>query len=282
MGDVEKGRERQSRFAFLLAPVFGICLLLMSAPVSAHAKSRAKPLLALPLATSSITANTPAVAHVTATHVPHGDRLYVKRQEGSHRVWRNVATLRSDSATVSIPNIPMGRWGVRVAAIGSGKQAATYYSPAKVVYSYQTFTWNPIDNASGTVSIGGRLFAFTGSICMYYCAGSVDQFPSYADNKIFPSGTSCRSITMDFVQDDYDSFNNVDKPDAPAELQFVQTTVDPVDAETPANVVGQVTVSLDGGPLDIQAAVDSTSTSASTFRIDFSTAESCYTPNGEK
>lgn len=282
MGNAEKAHERQSRIAFRLAPVLGICLLLMSAPVSAHAKARAKPQLALTLATSSITAHTPAVAHVTATYVPRGDRLYVQRQEGSRRVWRNVATLGNANATVSIPNIPMGRWGLRVAAIGSGKQAATYYSPVKFVYSYQTFTWNPIDNTSGTVSVGGRLFAFTGSVCMYYCDGSVDQFPSYADNKIFPSGTSCRSITVTFVQDDYDSFNDVDNPDAPADLEFVQTTVDPVDAETPADVVGQVTVSLDGGPLDIRAAVDSTSTLASTFRIDFSTAESCYTANGEK
>lgn len=214
-----------------------------------------------------VTANSTGATFSYAAHnLPSGWSLTLQRTYGS--TYHSVMRLYHSSGTVTAPKIPMGRMYYRLVAYrGSSALAVGKGTP---VYSYATINFTPMFSERGsypqTTQVGNSLFNTTDIV-------DTSTAPKYTDNVIFDHDNpgSCRSLTMQFATDDFGQ-----QRDIGINVQFVQTSRDPVYASTPAGTVGTVTVSLDGGPLVLNAA--STGGAGAIARA----TASCYTSTGRR
>ncbi|HVT64494.1 MAG TPA: hypothetical protein VHD81_05030 [Mycobacteriales bacterium] len=186
--------------------------------------------------------------------VPTSGKLLLQRQFGTAGVWKRVATTTPTSGTVTAPKLPtLGKYRYRlVAETATGHVVATSKRNTIRVYGNVLLPGrnSPCDFApgcDGTLQVGNTIFTYTDGIGDPEDMGDQGVYPDYAQSLYFKQpGSSCRSLTVNFANDEQ-------QPGTTVYLEFVQQSLDPVYASTQTGQIGEVTVALDGGPLNIDA-----------------------------
>lgn len=206
----------------------------------------------------------------TASGVGHGESVVLERQFGTAGTWEPVKTLvpAANEAAVAAPALgTLGKYGYRVAIMQAGTTLKS--SQTVTVYAYGNVQINPdcgYTTCGGSQQVGSHLFVYSDWEHAY-------GYPQYSPLTLFANGTSCQSITVQFAGDD-----SAQASGATAYLEFIQQSSDPVYASAAAGVVKSVTVSLDGGPLSMNAAAGGDSGEIPT--VPFNLTGSCYTVSG--
>src|SRR5579859_1143250 len=160
----------------------------------------------------------------TSANLPAGTSLALQRQFGTAHVWKNVILLKGRSGTASVPKVQMGRYRYRIRAYRKGR--TVLLSATKLLYSYGrvplTNICNDANNNSNvtvrdtngcqtqTVQVGASVF-------VYLMQDFPPAPPSYDQDIVFGTNTSCRTISLQFAMD-----NNAGTSDT-ANIQLVQT-----------------------------------------------------------
>lgn len=206
----------------------------------------------------------------TASGVGHGESVVLERQFGTAGTWEPVKTLvpvANEAAETAPALSTLGKYYYRVAIMQAG--ATLKSSQTVTVYAYRNVQINPdcgYTTCGGSQQVGSHLF-------VYNDWERASIYPQYLTVTPFANGTSCRSITVQFAGNYYAQDGG-----ETAYLEFIQQSSDPVYASAAAGVVKSVTVSLDGGPLNMNAALGGDY--GDLYQILFNMTGSCYTVSG--
>lgn len=234
-------------------------------PAAASSASRPSPFASLHGVITRISTGNKARFTYTVANLSSGQSAQLQRTFGTARTWKRAEGLAARrNATVTAPALgTLGKYAYRVAIVRAGKLVKA--SAPVTVYAYGNVPLAPFcaGGCAGTEQVGSTLFSFTDQADGGY-------YPSYYQNSAF-SATSCRSLAVRFAGGDI-----AQGAGETSYVEFVQSSLDPVYAQTPAGVIGSVTVALDGGPLYIDTATTQGD------GMDFSITGSCYTVSGTR
>jgi eukaryotic-like serine/threonine-protein kinase len=199
----------------------------------------------------------------TVRNVPTGETAELQRTFGT--TFKDLVSLAVGSGTtITAPALPdIGKYSYRVALEQSGSVISA--SPSVNVEAYTSVHLVFFGGNSGAEQVGSRLFDYADALT----GGGYPNYPDYQQNQV-TSGTSCRSLTVQFAGD-----SNAQSGGETVYLQFVQSATDQIDASVQTGEVKTVTVPLDGGPLF----VNTSATNGSGIAFNFT--GSCYTPSGQ-
>jgi hypothetical protein len=163
-------------------------------------------------------------------------------------VWKSVKRLTALNGSATAPEVPVGKYEYRVDVV-SGRVTTT--SPHELLYSYGTVPFatlcnDPLSGSGGecgnsTEQVGTTIFTDGGG----WYGGYYPQYNAALSVKT----TTCRSAKLQFAQrtsdGSYDTY-----------VQFIQSASDPQAATTGPNTIGNINVTLDGGPWILNVAAD--------------------------
>lgn len=182
--------------------------------------------------------------------------------------------LSGSTGIASAPGLPLGAYSYRLFAVNHRK---SWTSPVVKIFVYGEVPLSSICNienekyetgdcasSSATVQIGGNLFEYT----VEQNWGMEAQAPSWSSPFSFPKNT-CRQLVITF------GVSNSDNSTDTANLEVIQTTLDPEYSSTPYGQLGTFTAGLDGGPWNLQA---NTTDGSTVYENGYAM---CYSPTGE-
>lgn len=206
-----------------------------------------------------------------------GSFFLLQSEFGTQKVWRTVISTKAKrSGTLIAPGRPTGKYEYR-AQIVYGKRTITH-SSVRDLFSYGTVNLTTLFNSpqvsgaaslsSGTVEVGSNLYSYemAGNVVGNGCGAS--QPPRWCTEIQFPK-TSCRTMNLTFALQ-----NGSDGSDA-ANVQIIQTTLDPESSSTNENQVGHFKVTFDGGPWYLQ------DNSIDGDQVYYAGSASCWTQSGQ-
>lgn len=230
------------RKLILVVTALGTSLLAFVLPAAAHASvTAARPTASFSFKHNRISAGVKPVINYKTTNLPKGSSIYLQRQYGTARVWKNVKQLAARSGTASAPAVQMGKYLYRIRVRKSGRTVVT--SATRTLYSYGKVKlsnlcvpggWGTCD--AQTVQIGSTIFT--------YVIGAGDGYPYYVSLLQFKS-TSCRSMSLQFGTDDTAS-------GAEAYIEVIQSRSDPQYGSVAIDSIGNFSPKLDGGPFYLE------------------------------
>ena len=244
-----------------------------AAAVSVNTAATAKPSVALKFANAHISHTSQVTVDWTSKNVPSGSRFELERQFGSAHVWKGIQVLPGRSGSAKSAKVQMGRYAYRIQAHHSGRVVAT--SNTATLYSYASVPLTNLCNEgnshvqvndtngcdTNTVQVGGTVFT-------YLIQDGPPPPPQYDQDVTVSARTSCRSISLQWALD-----NNAPTADS-AQVQIVQASADPQTAKVAQGRIGSKTMTLDGGPWDLNL-------SASNFDNEYVNASlSCWSATG--
>jgi hypothetical protein len=217
--------------------------------------------------TTKVNAGRAPTFRYSLENLPSGVSAVLQRTYGS--TFKTIRTL-GDTAGASLtqPALPvMGRYAYRIVLIQSGRVVKA--TGNVLAYAYGTVSFPLVCNytsCTGTQVVGTHEFAYTGWVEAWL-------YPQYSSDTIFSSGTSCRSMSVQFAGNGYAQDSG-----ETAYLEFIQEASDPVYAQVAAGTVGTVTVPLDGGPVTFGGSLSGDA--GDVFEVLTNVTASCYTPTG--
>ena len=257
--------------------IVALCLAMTGVScLAAAASALAKPAVSFAFASNKVSADHPVSVSYSSSGLPAGSSLYLQRQEGTARAWKDVEKLKGTAGTETAPGVPAGKYVYRIQARQSMKVVAV--SASKVLYSYgrvslATLCNNPgvIINAgngcpyNGSAQIGDHVFPYV--ILVTSNEGSV--YPNFYNLIDFPA-TTCRSIAFSFGM----PANGSQSGDT-AYLETIEQTRDPQVASAGFGVLKTLHAKLDGHPWFLE-----NSASNGADEIAINGTASCYTLSG--
>jgi hypothetical protein len=238
----------------MIAGAAGAVVLGLAAPAAfaapAAPAAAARPSVTLKFANAHISHTSQPVVDYSSKNVPSGSRFELQRQFGSAHVWKAIQVLPGRSGSAKSARVQMGRYAYRIQVHRSGKIIAT--SKTATLYSYaaipltnlcnedtSTVYVNDTDGCqTATVQVGGTVFT-------YLIQDDPPAPPQYDQDVTVAARTSCRSISLQWALD-----NNA-QPSDTAQVEVVQASADPQTAKVAQGRIGSKTMSLDGGPWDL-------------------------------
>jgi hypothetical protein len=162
----------------------------------------------------------------TAQRLKTGTVLVVQRQEGTAHSWHTVIQLGNrSSGSGQLPGMPLGRYRLRVAALGSRGRALAQQVHGLNVYGQVPFSslFGPREGGSGVYTTPTHTFP--------YVISGDDNF-SDGVAVIADPHNNCRSVHIEFMASSV--------ADAQGVVTVVQETLDPASASAPINSVGSL------------------------------------------
>jgi hypothetical protein len=214
-------------------------LSMLLAPMALSAEAaKAKPSLSFAFATNQVDQNAAVTISVAAKGLPKKTKIYVQRQFGTKRSFKNVAAAPA-SGTVSLPGVATGKYAYRLVAVKKVKKHRTKIvatSGVKTLYSYGNISVAQLCARSSntrvsycqanTKPVGGQVFS--------YSAYSIAEEGPEGDAAVQAQKSSCRSAHLEFaVSNDW-----ADDGVTTAGVALYQETADMATAATGARQVG--------------------------------------------
>lgn len=232
--------------------------------------------MTLTFAKSRVDAKQAIAVRYSSKELPKDSALYLQRQFGTARVWKNVKKLKGTSGAESVPGVPQGQYAFRILARHDGRPVVA--SATKKLYSYGTVSIgvlcnnpNVIDNAgngcpySGSTQVGSNIFQY--KILVEDNSGSV--YPTFWNLIDFPA-TTCRSITFRFGMP-----QNSSQSGDTAYIETVEQTLDPQVRSVGYGGLRTFRAALDGHPWFLE-----NSATNGNDGIAINATASCYTVSG--
>lgn len=271
VGPTAKGDDMKFR-RFGIATIF-LSTVLLFVP-SSYSGASTQPLLQLTIPVSTLNAGSQPSITYSSNGLAKGSSLYLQRQFGTAKVWKSVLKLTESAGTATAPSLPMGAYSYRLFAVN---RRNSWTSPIVGVFVYGEVPLSSICNTenedygtgdcaspSATVQIGGNLFEYA----IEQNWGLEAQPPSWSDPFSFPKNT-CNQLVITY------GLSNSDNSTDTANLEVIQTTLDPEYSSTPYGQLGTFTAELDGGPWNLEA---NTTSGATVYENGYAM---CYTSSGQ-
>jgi hypothetical protein len=240
------------------------------------ASAAARPSVTFTFAKNRVITHQAVTVTYSSRRLPRGSGLYLQRQFGSARVWKNVSKLHGTSGTQKIAGVPQGRYSFRVRARRDGRTLAV--SPTRRLYSYGPVSIavlcnNPkvninTDNGcpdSGSTQVGNHVFPYK----VLVSDNDSSVYPTFFNLIDFPA-TTCRSITFTFGMPQ-DASQSGDT----GYIEAVEQTLDPQVGHVGFGALRTFRVALDGHPWFLE-----NSASSGADGIAINATASCYTVSG--
>lgn len=211
---------------------------------SADAKN---PKLLLSIPQTRINHGTPVGLTYAASHLRRGSKLYVQRQFGTRRVFKDVVRLRKASGTSSASGLPVGRYAFRLAAYHG--RTLTGMSNIVEVYSYGVISAETLCNTSGndaefedgcdagTIQVGNTVFP-------YVSADDHGNTNSEGGADLEVTDSSCRYASISFAVQNGDDANSVG-------AIVTQSAADPRSSGTASGSVGTLNAAITSPDWDV-------------------------------
>jgi hypothetical protein len=167
-------------------------------------------------------AGKPIAASWSSRRVPAHARLVIQRRQGTGGVWRTSKVLRTAGGSTTLGPLPLGRYQIRLAALGARSRVLA--QRAKTVRVYGVVPFAKLFGQE-TKTITTPTFTFEYALQ----PGGLSTGPSYPEVGVT---NPCRRVHADFVP----------TGEAPSTgiLKLLQATRDPVVFETPVETRGAV------------------------------------------
>jgi hypothetical protein len=226
-----------------------------------------KPSVTLTMVNNQVTAGQPTTIRYLGVHLPSGSTLYLQRQVGTAHVWRTTQTLHGIAGTTVISGEPMGIQHYRIVIYT--KKGFVTLSATRGVYFYGNVSMLTIcqtaqvggDGCSNQTEVVGTM------VLAFVTSAFTAAYPNYS-TALNNGSTTCRAVTVEFASNDGSSITGV------SYAEILQASADAETATTPAQTIGTLRASLNGGPWYLNTSNDNGDGVAvnGTF--------SCYTPTG--
>lgn len=256
------------RKLIVAASVASACLFAMATPVIANAAvSAPRPSAAFAFKHDSVDKGIRPILTYRTAHLPRRSVVYLQRQFGSARVWKNVELLKKAAATITAPGVQIGKYEYRIWVGKSRRTVVT--SAVHPLYSYGRVGLGALCPASGylavctssTVQIGTTIFTFVVMV-----DNGVDAYPNY-ETVIQLNSTSCDSLSLQFATDDSNNGGE-------AYVEVIQSRSDPQNGSTPIDTIGNFSATLNGGPFYLEGSENNAA------RVYLNGWAMCYTTSG--
>jgi hypothetical protein len=247
------------------------CLGLVGSVPTASARSR--PSAAIAFANGRLSAGQPLKVFFSTAHLPRRASVYLQRQFGTQKVFKNIMKLKGAKGAVTTSGLQMGRYGYRV-IVKLGKRTVTTSSVDQAFF-YGLVTAaqlcntdeNDIDftngcNSNASVQVGTSVFDYVST-----ASGENTNYDGGAN--VTATGSSCRSATITFAMAN-------GAPDPEASVALTQSSADLQSASAANGMVGTLSASISSGSWDL---IFWTTTGNS--EIYWNGTFQCWTPTGE-
>jgi hypothetical protein len=221
--------------SFLVA---GVVLSVVMANASLAA---AKPRVSFTLPTTASAGVATPFSYATKG-LTSGSRVVLQRQQGTARAWRTVAALAKVKAGSSaLPALPLGIYGVRIAAIAHhGKIVAEQRRSVKVFGEVPFTTLFSLSSESHAAVLDGAnqpgVYTTPSRTFNYAFASYANQ--ESASTILTVGNNTCRSVHIDFVPGVQGSESSPGYQNASATLSVVQQSLDPTTSTAGFNAFG--------------------------------------------
>lgn len=264
------------RLCLLLSAVLMATLLgPMALPAAA---AQAKPSVAFGFLVDRVDQNTSTTIRVSAKKLPARTTLYVQRQFGTKRIYKNI-TKAPTNGTVTLPGVPIGKYAYRVVAVKKVSRHGTKtvaVSRARVLYSYGPVSVAQLCQrtqhtsfgscSTGTDTVGSQVFSYSA----YNNARSgPDGSPG-----VIAQQSSCRSAHLEFAVGN----DSADDDVSTVGVALYQEGADMLTATSPSRQVGVADFPIGSPAWNL---VFWTETESGWPRVRWRGTLSCYTTSGD-
>lgn len=253
-----------------VVPILVLVLALVGGGAVVSSAEAASP-LKLSIPTNRVDQKTTFSITASVGRLPSGSVVYVQRQFGTKKVYKNVASI-GGSGSYRVPGVQQGRYAYRLAAFKGSKLVAA--SKPRTVYSYAEVSLADLcDRAdsisfdecgSGTVPVGDQVFSYTHSAC---CSTGPDEDYDFA---ISAERSSCRLLSLDFA------VANSASESTGVGASVTQEASDPSRAVVAPGTVGHIDVVLASPAWNLTLW-----SQGETDDVYFRGTASCYTSSGD-